>query len=136
MKPILRITDWGILGMWQLEANFAQCLLSGYRQQTGCFLLFLSWFHADNLSLLSARPLWRISLGEAGDGRLSSKQKSKGFDAPPALGDAENATPGEEPPTAAAAPTAAASVDTAAAASETPPTPPLPAGKRASGGWR
>ncbi len=73
-------------------------------------------------------------LGEAGDGRLSSKRKNKGFDAPPALGDAENAIPGEEPPAAAAAPTAAASVDTAASASETQPTPPLPAGKRAGGG--
>ena len=74
--------------------------------------------------------------GVAGDRRLPSKQKSKGFDAPPALGDAENATPGEDPPAAAAAPTAAATVDAAAAASETPPTPPPPAGKRASGGRR
>ena len=72
-------------------------------------------------------------LGEAGDGRLSSKRKNKGFDAAPALGDAENATPGEEPPAAAAAPTAAAAVDAAPAASETPLTPPTPAGKRK---WR
>ena len=75
-------------------------------------------------------------LGEAGDGRLSSKQKNKGFNAPPALGDTENATPGEEPPAAAAAPTAAASVDTAAAASETLLTPQPPAGKSAGGGGR
>ena len=73
-------------------------------------------------------------LGEAGDGRLSLKRKNKGFDAPPALGDAENATPGEDPPAAAAAPTAAATVDAAAAASETQPTLPPPAGKHASGG--
>ena len=72
--------------------------------------------------------------GEAGDRRLSSKRKSKGFDAPPALDDAENPTPSEEPPAAAAAPTAAAAVDSAAASSETPPMPPPPAGKRAGGG--
>ena len=75
-------------------------------------------------------------LGEAGDRRLSSKRKSKGFDAPPALDDAENPTPSEEPPAAAAAPTAAAAVDSAAASSETPPTPPPPACKRAGGGRR
>ncbi len=73
--------------------------------------------------------------GEAGDRRLSSKRKSKGFDVPPALDDAENPTPGEEPPAAAAAPTAAAALDGAAASSETPPTPPPP-GRRAGGGRR
>jgi hypothetical protein len=72
--------------------------------------------------------------GVAGDRRLPSKQKSKGFDAPPADGAAENPTPGEEPSAAAAAPPASA--DGAAAASKTPPTPPPPAGKRASRGPR
>ena len=61
------------------------------------------------------------------------KRKNKGLNAPPALGDAENATPGKEPPAAAAAPTAAAAVDAAPAASETQLTPPPPAGKRK---WR
>ena len=75
-------------------------------------------------------------LGKAGDRRLSSKRKNKGFDVHPALGDAENATPGEDPPAAAAAPTAAATVDAAVAASEIPLTPPPPAGKRASSGRR
>ena len=41
--------------------------------------------------------------GVAGDRRLPSKQKSKGFDAPPAVGDAENPTPGEEPSSSAPA---------------------------------
>ena len=81
----------------------------------------LSEFHCTMLGVDSA-------LGVAGDRRLPSKQKSKGFDSPPAVGDAENPTPGEEP--SAAAPLASA--DGAAAASETPPTPP-PA-RRGAGG--
>ena len=58
--------------------------------------------------------------------------KGKGFDAPPAVGDAENPTPGEELPAAATA--APAPANGAAAASETQPTPPQPAGKRTGGG--
>jgi hypothetical protein len=72
--------------------------------------------------------------GVAGDRRLPSKQKSKGFDAPPAVGDAENPTPGDELPAAAAA--APAPANCAAAASETQPTLLPPAGKRAGGGRR
>jgi hypothetical protein len=79
------------------------------------------------------------ALGEAGDRRLSSKRKSKGFDAPPAVGDAENETPTVEPPAPAAAPQAAPAAEGAAAASARPsgtppmPQPEQPASKRASG---
>jgi hypothetical protein len=73
--------------------------------------------------------------GEAGDRRLSGKRKSKGFDEPPAVGDAD--PPGQdplpnaqEPPAAAAAPAPDPAAAGAAAASEEPPTPPPPAGKR------
>ena len=74
--------------------------------------------------------------GEAGDRRLPSKRKSKGFDAPPAVGDAENETPDVEPPAPAAASQAAPAAEGAAVACGTPPTPQLPASKRAGGGRR
>ncbi len=61
----------------------------------------LSKFHGTMLSVDGVS-------GEAGDRRLPLKRKSKGFDAPPAVDDAENPTPGEEPFTAAAAPPASA----------------------------
>ena len=73
--------------------------------------------------------------GEAGDRRLSSKRKSKGFDAPPAVkvGNAENETPYVEPPAPAAALQAAPAAEGAAAASGTQPTPLQPASKSAGG---
>ena len=92
----------------------------------------LSEFHCTMLGVDGAS-------GETGDRRLSSKRKSRSLEAPPALGDAENPHPGEEPPAAAAAPPAptnGAGPGGASAASETPPTPPPPAGKRGGGGRR
>ena len=73
---------------------------------------------------------------DAGDRRLPSKRKSKGFDVPPAVGDAENETPDVEPPGPAAAPQAAPAAEGAAAASCTPPTLQPPATKGAGGGQR
>ncbi len=50
----------------------------------------LSEFHCTMLGMDGAS-------GEAGDRRLSAKQKSKSFDVPPAVADAEPALDGEEP---------------------------------------
>ena len=73
--------------------------------------------------------------GEAGDRRLSSKQKSKSFDVPPAVADGGPEADGEEPPAPPAAPPAAPAQGPATA-SETPPTPQPPAGERPGGGRR
>ncbi len=72
------------------------------------------------------------AFGEAGDRRLSAKRKSKSFDVPPAVADAEPTADGEEPPAPSAAPQPAPAWEGTPAVSETQPTPP-PA-RRGGGG--